>query len=442
MGPPVNPGTQESFRWPMAKTLTDAFVKAIRTPSKARVEYADLRCVGLAFRATASGVRSWCFRFRDPRSGRSSRIGLGPYPAVSLSAARELAEAQRTVVAKGQNPVEIRRQERVEAPQKTFEALAARYMAEHADRHKRPRSAAEDRRNLDLHILPRWRNRRYEDLRRADLIELIERLVKDGKPTLANRVHALLSKIGAFAVDADLLVGNPFAGIRKRGQENIGRRILSDDEIRLFWRNIVLPPVSRRVGLALRLALLTGVRAGEVVGITRAELEQLGDANRAAWTIPASRAKNGRAHYVPLSPTALATLHSALELIGDDEKFLFPSRWNAKESITAHALAVAMRRFSDRLDAKSAPAKSWRADPPSPHDLRRTFTTRLSGLGASKEDRDALLNHIMSDVGSKHYDLYERAKEKRIALNMWAKALAKIFEPAEVVTLKQQRRSQ
>ena len=151
----------------MAKTLTDAFVKAIRTPSKARLEYADLRCVGLAFRVTASGVRSWCFRFRDPRTGQSSRIGLGPYPAMSLSAARELADAQRRVVAKGQNPVEIRRQERVEAPHKTFEALAARYMAEHADRHKRPRSAAEDRRNIDLHVLPRWRNRRYEDLRRA-----------------------------------------------------------------------------------------------------------------------------------------------------------------------------------------------------------------------------------------------------------------------------------
>ena len=120
----------------MAKTLTDAFVKAIRTPSKARVEYADLRCIGLAFRVTASGVRSWCFRFRDPRSGRSSRIGIGPYPAVTLSAARELAEVQRRVVAKGQNPVEVRRQERVKAPQKTFEALAARYMAEHADRHK------------------------------------------------------------------------------------------------------------------------------------------------------------------------------------------------------------------------------------------------------------------------------------------------------------------
>ena len=122
----------------MVKTLTDAFVKSIRTPSKGRVEHADLRCVGLSFRVTVAGVRSWSFRFRDPRTGKSSRIGLGPYPAVSLSVAREQAEAQRRLVAGGKNPVEMRRQERVEAPQKTFQTLAARYLAEHAERHKRP----------------------------------------------------------------------------------------------------------------------------------------------------------------------------------------------------------------------------------------------------------------------------------------------------------------
>ena len=107
----------------MAKALTDAFVKSIKTPSKARVEYADVRCVGLSFRVTPTGVQSWSFRFRDPRTGQSSRIGLGPYPAVSLAAARELAEAQRRFLAEGKNPVEVRRQERVEAPQKTFEIL-------------------------------------------------------------------------------------------------------------------------------------------------------------------------------------------------------------------------------------------------------------------------------------------------------------------------------
>jgi integrase len=86
-----------------------------------------------------------------------------------------------------------------------------------------------------------------------------------------------------------------------------------------------------------------------------------------------------------------------------------------------------MRRFSDQLKEKSAATKTWRADPPSPHDLRRTFATRLSSLGISKEDRDALLNHIRADVGSKHYDLYERAKEKRAALAKWHDALTAVL---------------
>jgi integrase len=101
-----------------------------------------------------------------------------------------------------------------------------------------------------------------------------------------------------------------------------------------------------------------------------------------------------------------------------------------------------MRRFSDQLAVKSAVAKSWRTDPPSPHDLRRTFATRLSGLGVSKEDRDALLNHIRSDVGSKHYDLYERAKEKRVVLSKWDDALAAVLKDAgaEVVGLTKARK--
>ncbi len=122
-------------------------------------------------------------------------------------------------------------------------------MTEHAERHKR--SAPADRRNLNLHVLPRWRARRYDSLRRADLVELVEAIVEAGKPTLANRVHALISKIGSFAVDAGLLDANPFGRAAKRGAETVGQRVLADDEIRLFWRSIILPPVSRRVGLAL-----------------------------------------------------------------------------------------------------------------------------------------------------------------------------------------------
>jgi Tripartite tricarboxylate transporter family receptor len=106
----------------------------------------------------------------------------------------------------------------------------------------------------------------------------------------ANRVQSLVSTVFTFAVDAGLVEFNPCHRLRKRGVENVGRRVLSDAEIRLFWNGIVEP--IRRVGLGLRLALLTGARIGEIARLDTAELEHLADASRAAWIIPGTRTKN------------------------------------------------------------------------------------------------------------------------------------------------------
>ena len=50
--------------------------------------------------------------------------------------------------------------------------------------------------------------------------------------------------------------------------------------------------------------ILTGQRREEVAGMTWDEIA----ADLSTWTIPASRAKNGVAHLVPLSPQAQAIL--------------------------------------------------------------------------------------------------------------------------------------
>jgi integrase len=367
------------------------------------------------------------------------RATIGDYPTVSLGEARERADALQRQVAAGQNPVEAKRRERELSSSRTFRALADRYLNEHARRHKR--SANADERNLRKHINPRWANRRYDEIGRADVIELVEGLVTDGKPTLANRVQALISSIFSFAMDADLVKGNPCARLRRRGVETVGRRVLADDEIQLFWPAILRKPVSRPVGLALRLILLTGVRPGEAAGIARGELTNLDESGAARWIIPASRSKNGRAHLVPLTEMARQTVLAALELAGDESEFLFPSPAIDGTPITAHALAVAMARFAKSLD--STVGKSWRPERPSPHDLRRTLATRLAELGIAKEDRDAVLNHARTDVGSKHYDLYDREREKRRALDLWTSTLTAIIErrPAKsnVVSLKPRR---
>lgn len=411
----------------MAQTLTDALLRGVKAPSKARLELTDQRCPGLVFRVTPNDVRSWSFRFRDPRSGKPSRATIGPYPTVPLADARQRALLLRQQVAAGTNPVEAKRQTRSEAGSKTFAHLADRYLAEYSRRFKK--SSGEDDRNIKLHLLPKWKNRSFEDIGRRDVIELLEGLVKSGKHTLANRVQALISSMYAFAIDADIAKANPVARLKRRGTENVRDRVLNDAEINLFWQNILLPPVSRRVGLALRLILLTGTRPGEVATIEKKEIEFLDNPKKARWQVPADKSKNGRAHLVPLSPLAISTIKSALELSPKDHRFVFPSPAIPESPITAHALAVAMGRFAKHVEVKKLGKKaatSWLDDSPEPHDLRRTVATRLAQRGVTKEDRDAILNHTPRDVGKKHYDRYERENEKRNALAMWATEISNL----------------
>jgi hypothetical protein len=135
---PNDPGTQPPRSSKVMSTaLTDTLIRSIPPPAQGRTEIADLKATGLAFRVTSTGLRSWCFRFRDPKSGKTSRATIGPYPTVSLSVARQRAETMRAQVTGGENPVELRRRERRAAATRTFQALADRYLNEHARRHNR-----------------------------------------------------------------------------------------------------------------------------------------------------------------------------------------------------------------------------------------------------------------------------------------------------------------
>ena len=413
--------------------LTDGFLRSATPPARGRAEFSDLRCPGLVLRITANGVRSWSYRYRDKAASRISRATIGQYPAVGLAAARARANAMRQEVAEGGNPADRKR--RSHSVASSFGALAARYLAEHSRRHKR--SYAADERNLRKHVLPRWQHRPYASLKRSDVIELVESLVAEDKNTLANRVQALVSSIFSFAVDADLIEHNPCSRLRKRGVENVGRRVLSDAEIRLLWSSGAEPPRARQLLLGLRLALLTGTRVGEVTGLCRAELGAVVDAARAAWIIPGTRTKNGRDHLIPLSALARDVVLDLLGMIEPQEQYLFPTTSQRRRGpVQSTSLSRAMRYLGARLHGDGDAIRTWRADPPSPHDLRRTVGTRLAELRIPKEIRDRCLNHAAGDVGSIHYNLHDYADEKREALNRWALALGAILgNPAGAVVV-------
>jgi integrase len=126
-------------------------------------------------------------------------------------------------------------------------------------------------------------------------------------------------------------------------------------------------------------------------------------------------------------------------MLASNGDYVFAPRGGA---IKGHALAVAMRRMADRLPGDHPGAGTWKADPPTPHDLRRTCATRLAALGIPGEDVSAVLNHVRADVTGRHYDHYARAREKRIALTKWATEVARILEPGqggEIVPLRRER---
>ena len=297
----------------MQKALTDAFIARLAAPTSGRIEVADTRCVGLTLRVTSNGVKSWSFRFRAKGATSPSRVTLGIYPDIGLGKAREQASRHAQDGRRRRRSCAVQTEERGGA--KMFGALADRYLKEHADRHKRPASAAADHRNLNKHVLPKWRNRPYASIRRADVIELVEGIIGAGKSTLANRVQALIRKIFSFAVDASLRDDNPCHRLKRRGAEKTGSTCSVRCRDPAFLERHRDPAHVRRTGLGLRLAFLTGCRVSEIAGISRAELHDIGSPANAAWLIPGTRTKNKRDHLVPLAPLAREVV---VELAGDD----------------------------------------------------------------------------------------------------------------------------
>jgi len=169
----------------------------------------------------------------------------------------------------------------------------------------------------------------------------------------------------------------------------------------------------------------------------------IGEPEAAAWTVPSERSKNGRAHVVPLSKAAVQIVS---DLMSEAKKragakvarFLMVSPADAKKPIDGHSLSVAMTRFGNGLIAdgvdrefseeESRAIETWRIGRPTAHDLRRTLATRLAKSGIPAEDVSACLNHVRRGVTALHYDHYDRLREKRRALALWAQQVAALVE--------------
>jgi integrase len=365
---------------------------------------------GLGIRVTASGGKSYLAQYTF--GGSKRRIPLGSCSAISLAAARDGVRAILGDVAKGRDPAVDRKEAALQARRNatrdalTLEALLGQWetlrLAE-----KRERYAIEAVRAL-RYAFAKHLIAPATDLDRAAVVRVLDRLARDGKAAMESRTAAYGRACYQWAVKRGSLAVNPFLNLPLAAVVN-RERVLTDGELAAVWKAADSPgPFSAIV----RTLILTGQRRKEVAGMTWDEIA--GDFS--TWTVPASRAKNGAAHLVPLSLQAQAILHAAPRWQGAD--LVFPGRSGPFNGFSKAKAA---------LD-KASGVKDWRL-----HDLRRTMATGLQRLGVRLEVTEAVLNHVSGSragiVGV--YQRHTWADEKRAALNAWGAHVAKIVEGRE-----------
>jgi integrase len=235
------------------------------------------------------------------------------------------------------------------------------------------------------------------DLGRATVVKTLDAMARKGSVAMAARTAAYGNAAYGWAVKRGALSINPFVNLPVAPAVKRDR-VLSDDELAEIWRATDGPGPFNGI---VRMLVLTGQRRDEVAGMTWAELADN------TWTIPASRAKNGATHIVPLSAPAQDLLRSLPQF---GELVFGPfNNWSKAKAA---------------LDAKSG-VTGWRL-----HDLRRTAATGLQRLGVRLEVTEQVLNHVSGSragiVGV--YQRHDFASEKRAALEAWGAHAQAIVE--------------
>lgn len=377
------------------KTLTD---RALRTHRpEAREEWTDTIAPGLVARF-GTGDPVLYVRFKE--RGRTRRVKIGKYPAVTLPDARERARAIIRYRDSGAGPIAG-----------TVSDLAAAFVENR--RTAGELQAGEVERILRTDVLPEIGTRMASAIRPANVAAILDKLVARGAPTQANRTRSHLVRLFRFGIERGYCETNPAQVLRPPHKERSRDRYLSDEEIAALWSALETRHPSLRH--LFRLLLLTALRPGEGRLLTWGEI-QSGEIR-----LPAERTKARRPHTLPLTPLALSVLEAQRPFSGAGDH-IFPSPAAPGSPIHPDSLSHFARNLGRVLGFTFRP-----------NDLRRTAATGMGRLGVERFIRKLILNHADPDVHGV-YDRYRYQAEIRSALKLWSAHVQSLLPATHAAT--------
>ena len=401
--------------------LTKTAIEKV-APERGKVQVLnDSDIKGFGIRIGGAGRRVFFYRYRvGGRGGKQRRVTLGKFGDLTVEEARRTAKRYAGQVAVGEDPVGIAnaKEEALRKAQARKESLRIGEVLElYLEKHLKPnlRQWQDAYSVIRLHGVKPLRNKPIDEITRADIARLMD--ANSHRPATALKTYRNMSAMLNWALRRGLIDLSPMIGTKAPRAPVARDRVLSDNEVKLFWNS--MPQAGEDFAPIFKTLLLTGQRRSEVAGMAWSEL----DLAKGVWTIPAERSKNKQPHDVDLSPSVSEIIEAQPRLgryVFGGAKPNSPSGFGrAKRRVDAEMI----RLRDEEYGVDSEIAQDWRL-----HDLRRTAATGMAMLGFPIEVVERVLNHISNTRSgiAAVYQRYHYRDERRDALVAWAVYVTKL----------------
>lgn len=396
--------------------MTEKWVRDLQPPPKPQqVEYFDDVAKGgvqgLILRHSYAGARTWAVMYYE--SGRSRTTKLGRYPVLTLGEAREAA---RKFLQDPQEAIEQR------TPSDAFDKVVADFLALYVKK-KQLRSAKVIEQRIAKHLTPEFKGREFASIRRRDLSRLLDKIELENGAAMADAILGIFRAIANWVESRDEDYRSPVGKKMKRSDAKPRDRVLSDEELRVFWWATGDLGV---FGALARTLLLLGQRRQKVA------LMKWVDLRGNVWhlaTAPREKPNVGR---IVLPQMVLDIIEAQPRLNANPYVFAGSRKSGPFNAFGQFAIALEKKMHEQLPDMPGFTI----------HDLRRTFRTRLSRIGIDREVAERCLGHIIGNQVERTYARHDFNDEMTHAFQALADHVRDIVTPppANVVSLKSSKR--